>query len=197
MKVAELRKEQDINKPSSGRAFLSWNTKITLPASKAQVIFWSVSMLGLAFDLWSKNAVFNWLQQQQSHSVSIINGFLRFVMVENAGAAFGIAAGQRYFLIVVSVLALVGIFALFVFSSTKQNLVYVAMGLLTAGICGNLWDRFFNNGSVRDFIDVYYRQYHWPAFNVADSMLCIGVGLMLISSFFIEKSPRKCARQHK
>jgi signal peptidase II len=79
------------------------------------------------------------------------------------------------------------IFAFFLFSGTKQRLVHVALGLFAAGVCGNLYDRIFNDGLVRDFIDVYYRQYHWPAFNVADSMLCIAVGLGVISCFQVPK----------
>ena len=75
--------------------------------------------------------------------------------------------------------------------------MHVALGLFTAGICGNLWDRIFNDGRVRDFIDiVYWPGKHWPAFNIADSMLCIGVGLMIISSL-TEQSYRKCVQQRK
>ena len=57
--------------------------------------------------------------------------------------------------------------------------------MFAAGITGNLYDRFFNDGMVRDFIDINLQinDYHWPTFNVADSLLCIGVGLYVISSF--------------
>jgi signal peptidase II len=111
------------------------------------------------------------------------------VVAENAGAAFGIAAGQRYLLVGVSVVALIIILAIFLLSGTERKLVHVALGLFTAGVCGNLWDRIFNNGLVRDFIDVvYWPGRHWPAFNVADSMLCIAVGLLIISTFSTKKS---------
>ncbi|MCH7515671.1 MAG: signal peptidase II [Bacteroidetes bacterium] len=50
---------------------------------------------------------------------------------------------------------------------------------------------------VRDFIDIYYGKYHWPAFNVADSMLCIAVGLLLITGVFIEKSSQEHVQRHK
>ena len=56
----------------------------------------------------------------------------------------------------------------------------ISLGLITAGVVGNLYDRLFNEGRVRDFIDVYRGHWHWPAFNVADSLLCIGVGLIII-----------------
>jgi signal peptidase II len=64
-------------------------------------------------------------------------------------------------------------------------------------VCGNMYDRIFNGGAVRDFIDVYYRGHHWHTFNVADSLLCIGVGLLIISTFLIERPGRKHDQQRK
>ena len=150
----------------------------------AHVIFWPVMAIGLTLDLWSKSFVFSRLQQQQHNSISIIDGFLQLVLAENAGAAFGIATGQSQLLVAVSVIALVVIFAVFLFGGNEQRLVYVALGLFAAGVCGNLYDRIFNEGLVRDFIDVvYWPGRHWPVFNIADSMLCIAVGLLIISTF--------------
>jgi signal peptidase II len=165
---------------------------------KAQIVFWLLVAAGVILDLWTKAAVFNWLEQKPQKSVSIIDGFLRLVVAENAGAAFGIAAGRRYLLITVSAIALVVIFAVFLFSTSQHKLVYAALGLFAAGVCGNLHDRIFNDGRVRDFIDVvYWPGKHWPAFNIADTMLCIGVGLLLISSFFTGRSSQEHARQRK
>ncbi len=180
--MTEFEREESSARPSSGRAFLK-RQAFALPDLAAQLIFWPLMAAGLTLDLWSKWAVFNWLRQEHSNSVSIINGFLQLVAIENKGAAFGIAAGQYHLLVAVSVIALIVIFAVFVFSGSRQKLVHIALAFFAAGVCGNLYDRIFNNGLVRDFIDVYYRQYHWPAFNVADSLLCVGVGLMIISSF--------------
>lgn len=119
-------------------------------------------------------------------------------MALNDGAAFGSFPGQRYLLITVSVVALIVILAVFLFSGTHQKLINISLGLFAAGVGGNLYDRIFNTGLVRDFIDiVYWPGRHWPAFNVADSMLCIAVGLMLLSSLFTETSSRKRVRQHR
>jgi len=170
---------------------------LSLPDSKAHLIFWSLTMVGVALDIWSKKLVFDWLGQQQSHSVSIIDGFLQFVIAVNDGAAFGLFAGKPYFLTAVSIIALIVVLGVFLFSGTRYRPFHVALGLFTAGICGNLYDRIFNNGLVRDFIDIYYHDYHWPAFNVADSLLSIGVGLLIISTFLTEKSSQKHAQQHK
>ncbi len=180
--MTEFEREESSARPTSGRAFLK-RQAFALPDLAAHLVFWPLMAAGLTLDLWSKRAVFNWLEQKPGNDVSIIDGFLQLVAMENKGAAFGIAAGQYHLLVAVSVIALIVIFAVFVFSGTRQKLVHIALALFAAGVCGNLYDRIFNNGLVRDFIDVYYRQYHWPAFNVADSLLCVGVGLMIISSF--------------
>ena len=195
--MAYLKKEGNIARPDSGRAFLKCR-RFVLPGLKAQFVFWPLMAAGIMLDLWSKKAVFDWLQQHPHNTVSIIEGFLQLVTTENAGAAFGIAAGQTVMLVMFSVVALVLIFAIFFFSGTEQKLAHIALGLFAAGICGNLYDRIFNNGLVRDFIDVvYWPGRHWPAFNVADSMLCVGMGLIIFSGFFTERSSRKRVRRHK
>ncbi len=195
--MTETKVEESSTQPSSGPASLK-HLSLALPDLKAHLIFWSLTLGGLALDLWSKSAVFNWLEQKPGNSVSIIDGFLRLVMALNNGAAFGIFAGKPYFLTAISVIALAIVLGAFLFNGTGHRLVHIALGMFTAGICGNLYDRIFNDGSVRDFIDVYYRDHHWPAFNVADSLLCIGVGLLVISTFLTtEKSSQKQPQQHK
>jgi signal peptidase II len=201
--MVELKSEEDGARPSSGRAFLFRADgrrccRGGLADWKAHLVFWLIFMLGLMLDLWSKRAAFKWLGQKPGSTAVLIDGLLRLVRAENAGAVFGIAAGQRYLLIVVSVIALIAIFVFFLFGRISQRLLHGALGLFAAGICGNLYDRIFNNGFVRDFIDVvYWPGRHWPAFNFADSMLCIGVGLVIISGLFTEKSARRRAQQHK
>ncbi|MCP4259858.1 MAG: signal peptidase II [Planctomycetes bacterium] len=169
----------------------------TMPDLKAHLIFWSLALGGLSLDIWSKKAAFEWIGQQQSQTVSIINGFLRFIIALNDGAAFSTFAGKPYLLAAISVIALLVVFGVFLFSGTQYRLIHIALGLFTGGICGNLYDRIFNDGLVRDFIDVYYHNKHWPTFNVADSLLCIGVGLLIISTFLTEKSSQKHAQQQK
>ena len=166
-----------------------------LPDAGTHCIFWSLMAGGLLLDLWTKKAAFDRLEPGEI--LSVINGFMQFFPTENNGAAFGLFAGKAYFLTAVSILAMIVIFAVFLFGGNKQRLVNIALGLFAAGVCGNLYDRAFNGGRVRDFIDVYYRDYHWHTFNVADALLCIGVGLLIISSFFIEKPARKHDRPQK
>lgn len=196
--MTDLKKDENGVRPTMGRAFLSHITTPKIPSVKVQIIFWPLVLLGVASDLWTKHAVFEWLSKKPGNAVSIIDGVFKFIAVENAGAAFGIAHGQRYMLAAVSIIALIIILWLFFFSQLQHKLVYIALALFTAGICGNLYDRIFNQGRVRDFIDiVYWPGKHWPAFNLADSMLCIGVGLMIISGFLTDRPCQKHAQQHK
>jgi signal peptidase II len=206
--MTEPNNQENCAWPSSGRAFLCDSKKllrcptfwraIELPPLKAQIFFWSIAVLGLVLDLWTKKAVFNLFLPRQIHSIQIIDGFLQLVEEQNPGAAFGIAAGRRYLLISVSVVALMVILGIFLYSRNERKLIHAALGLFAAGVCGNLYDRLFNNGMVRDFIDVVYRPgKHWPAFNVADSLLCVGVGLMIFSALLTDKSAPERAQQHK
>jgi signal peptidase II len=151
------------------------------PAS-AHVVFWFIFVVGLLLDLWSKAAVFEWLGDD-NRIYPVIDGFLRIVTAVNAGAAFGIAAGMTSLLIGVSIVALIVVLAVFIVSGREDRITHVALGLFAAGVAGNLYDRMFNDGLVRDFIDVtYWPGKHWPAFNVADSMLCVAVALLVIPS---------------
>lgn len=196
--MTDPKKDNNNEKPTMSRAFLSRMTTPNIPPVKVQLIFWPLVLLGVASDLWTKHAVFEWLSKKPGNTVSVIDGIFQFIAVENAGAAFGIAHGQRFMLAAVSIIALIIILWLFFFSQLHYKLVYIALALFTAGICGNLYDRIFNYGRVRDFIDiVYWPGKHWPAFNIADSMLCIGVALMIITSFLTDMHGQKHDQQHK
>lgn len=197
--MTESQNQQDTARPTMGRAFLSAFNRANLPSLKTQFIFWSVTAFGIVLDLWTKSAVFNWLLKQEGYRYSIIDGFLHLVLTENEGAAFGIAGGQTVFLIIISAVALIIVIGVFLFGASKQKLMNISLALFTAGICGNLYDRIFNDGLVRDFIDVvYWPGRHWPAFNLADSMLCIGIALMIISGLFTtEHSVQKHAEPQK
>jgi signal peptidase II len=206
--MTEFKKEESA-RPSSGRAFLSPSIKslrsalfwhgIAWPSLKAHLIFWPLTVFGLVLDLWTKKAVFDFLELQPHNRYPIIDGVLQFVRALNDGAAFGLFSGRPYFLGAISIIALLVIIAIFLFSGSERRVVHIALGLFAAGVCGNLYDRlFYTDGAVRDFIDVvYWPGKHWPAFNVADSLLCIGVGLMVISCVLTDKSPPERAQQHK
>lgn len=116
--------------------------------------------------------------------ISVIPGFFDIVHVHNTGAAFSFLADgagwQRWFFVAVSVVAVVILAGMIVRSQPFQRFTMVTLGLIMGGAAGNLVDRLFI-GHVIDFFDVYVGSYHWPAFNVADSAISIGVvGLLYL-----------------
>ncbi len=124
-----------------------------------------------------------WLVRQsfQNEGVSreVVPGLLDFCYIRNAGAAWGVLSGWQPFLIAFSLVALALIVVRRHALLGDLPLRWLVLGLLLGGICGNLIDRVWL-GSVVDFIDFYYGRHHFPAFNVADSAICVGVGLFIL-----------------
>lgn len=113
----------------------------------------------------------------------IIPGFLNLTRIHNTGAAFGLFAGQSsplrtFFFLAVSFMAMGVVLWMMVRLSQEQKIELVSLSLIFGGALGNVVDR-ARLGEVIDFIDIYCRNYHWPAFNVADSAISIGVILLL------------------
>jgi len=123
----------------------------------------------------------------------VISGFFNLVNWTNTGAAWGIFQNNN---LVLAVISLLTILALYLFRRSLQLSRWgsrVALGLITGGIIGNLIDR-VRVGFVIDFLFFYVGRYHWPAFNVADSAICIGVGLYIIRSWRSDVAARKSQR---
>lgn len=115
-------------------------------------------------------------------AIEVIPNFFHIVHLGNTGAAWGIFEGNSHWLALLATVALVGIF-LFRKSLHLDLLpVQISFGLLVGGILGNLVDRALH-GYVIDFLDFHLGFYTWPAFNVADAGICIGVGIYLTLSF--------------
>ena len=167
----------------------------SLPTLAEHLLFWPIVIIGAIFDLWTKQAVFEWLKTKSNQEVTLIDGMLKFVIGGNLGAAFGIAQGRTALLISISAIALIVVLVIFMSGRVHGKLMHTALALFTAGIIGNLYDRAFNDGCVRDFIDVYWREHHWPTFNVADSMLCVAVGLMIIANLTSPSSQKPAPEQ--
>lgn len=117
--------------------------------------------------------------------IEVIPGFFDLVYFRNPGAAFGIfnegGALRKVFLIGTSVIALAVIGVLF--RQSKEKLTSFALSLIAGGAVGNLIDRIME-GEVIDFLYFHIGQYYWPAFNIADSAITIGVGLAIYSFYF-------------
>ena len=122
-------------------------------------------------------------------SIAIVDGLFSFTYVRNPGAAFGIFAGnaaiyRRPFLILVSILASGFIVTLLQRLDGRERGLITALTFILGGAVGNLIDRMIY-GEVIDFLDVYWRNYHWPAFNLADSFITVGV---VITIFYLMKA---------
>ena len=142
----------------------------------------------LIVDQLSKQLLLDYLLQTELKMVSVIAGFFRLVIVWNRGVSFGLLGGDRPLpAILLSGVAIAVCIGLFVWlRRTDRPLTGWGIGLVMGGAIGNVIDR-ARWGAVFDFADFHVDQWHWPAFNVADSAIVIGVGLMLIDSLIGER----------
>jgi len=159
----------------------------------ALACFLLTAAVGVALDQWSKIYAFATLGdtpwwngsgkvQVASRVYEFIPGWLHFEVTANQGAVFGMGQGQRTLFILVSCAAILFLCYLFAVSG-RQHFYQIILGMLLAGVIGNLYDR-IRFQYVRDMIHALPRWGIFPyIFNVADSLLCVGVGLMILHSF--------------
>lgn len=131
-----------------------------------------------------------WVQSRflYAEELRIVPGLFSLHYIRNTGAAWGMLSGWRYLLVFFSIAMLALILR------QRRTMFYphpggrLAVGLLAGGIIGNLIDR-VRLGYVVDFLDFYHGQWHFPAFNIADSAICVGVGLYLLGQFRAGRNP--------
>jgi len=144
--------------------------------------WWLLLIALVVFDQGSKHLSVAYLLEGEPFA--IIPG-LNFTLAYNKGAAFSFLADsagwQRWFFVGITVL--VSVLLLYWLSKTKIKLEQFAFILILSGAIGNLIDR-LAFGHVIDFIDVYFKNWHWYTFNIADSAICVGAFLVLWVSFF-------------
>ena len=148
----------------------------------ARAYYLWISALVVALDQATKWVVDRFMGLHETQEV--IDGLVRLTYVRNRGAAFGVLSDaelpyQAFLFAAVSLLAL---FAIAVYAwrlPTASRVPRLGLALIIGGALGNLIDR-VRLGYVIDFVDVYWRTHHWPAFNVADSCISIGVCLLVI-----------------
>jgi len=150
-----------------------------------------IAAIGLALDQLTKWIVIKTLPTGGEYVV--IPEFFRFVHWGNTGAAWSLFRDNNYGLLVVAIIALVILFQLRRHFGADTKLGQIALGLMFGGIVGNIIDR-IAHGHVVDFLYFYVKrrsgvEVGFPAFNVADSAICIGVGLLFILSWHAEESP--------
>jgi len=136
----------------------------------------------VAVDQISKALVRDFLPLYSSKT--IIPGLMDFTHVLNTGAAFGFLNAADFpfkttIIAAIATAALVGVGLYSASLSAHQRIARIGLALIVGGAAGNLLDRFIT-GSVVDFVDVYWRDHHFWAFNVADSAITIGVAVMIL-----------------
>ena len=149
-----------------------------------------VTVISLILDQLSKIYIDSSFVIGESHQV--INNFFHITYVRNPGAAFGMLSDSAIripFFLSISVIAVIAILWYVRKVAAEKQWQLVALGLILSGALGNFIDR-ARLGEVIDFLDVHWYNYHWPAFNVADSAICVGVAIMLICTWHEERQTK-------
>jgi signal peptidase II len=147
-----------------------------------------LSAVIILLDLWTKSLIVKRIDLHEA--IAVIPNFFQLVHVRNTGAAFGLGANASSKIVplllnfgAIAVFCVVVVYALR--TAVTDRLLQTGLHLILGGAIGNLLDR-FRFGYVVDFLDVYVGTHHWPAFNVADSAICIGIALLF---FDMRKKP--------
>jgi signal peptidase II len=152
-----------------------------------------MSAVIVVLDLWTKSLA---TQSLTLYRPLELTSWLNMTLAHNYGAAFSFlsdAGGwQRWLFIVLASVVTVVLVAWLLRLPADEKLTGIALGFVIGGAVGNLADRIMH-GYVVDFIDVYYGQWHWPAFNLADSAITCGVILLLIDGLFLSASRKQPA----
>ena len=154
-------------------------------------LFTTIAIVGILIDQITKIAVDR--SMQLFDSIPIIEHFFHLTYVRNRGAAFSFLSNASWrlpFFISVSIIAAIVILVAFQKMRDDQKLAHTSLALIFSGAVGNLIDR-VRLGEVIDFLDAHWYRHHWPAFNVADSLICVGVFLLAIDMLLEEKRLKK------
>jgi signal peptidase II len=157
-----------------------------MPFNRVRSFHFILALVVVLLDRWTKRMAATRIAMY-AH-VQIIPGIFRLTHTENTGAAFSLFADspshwKTGLLIGFSVVAMVIVSALLWMQARGFSITGVALSLILGGAVGNLWDR-VASGRVVDFLLLYYRQYQWPVFNLADSAIVIGASLLVIEILF-------------
>jgi len=146
-----------------------------------------IAIIAMFLDLLSKRLTFALLETKAPFDHIEVFSFFNLVRVWNHGVSFGmfnqLESAHIIFSTIVSAITIVML--VWLYRNRKTYLTW-ALGLIIGGALGNLADR-IQNGAVADFLDFHLASYHWPAFNLADSFVFIGVAMLLIEDLFLAK----------
>ena len=157
-----------------------------MSANRARSAHFFLALLVVLIDRWTKRLVATRIALY-TH-IQIIPGFFRLTHTENTGAAFSLFADspthwKTALLIGFSVVAMVIVSALLWRQRQALTMTGIALSLILGGAAGNLWDRVLS-GRVVDFLLFYIGRYQWPVFNMADSAIVVGAGLLVLEILF-------------
>ena len=155
------------------------------------LILLTVSVLVLGIDQATKVYVDRVMDLHSS--ITVVENFFNITYMRNKGAAFSFLSTFNYrvpFFILVSLVAVFVIISVLCKLRPDQKFAAVSLSLIFSGALGNLIDR-VRLGEVIDFLDAHWYEHHWPAFNVADSAICVGVFLLAIHMFLEEKRQKR------
>ena len=145
-------------------------------------MYLGISFILIALDQYTKFLALKYLNP--FNPISIIDSFFNLTLVKNRGAAFGFLSGmddplRSIIFTIISLTAFIIIAYIYCSRPQGSRMVPLAVAMILGGAAGNTIDR-IRLGHVIDFLDFYYRNLHWPTFNLADSSITIGVSLLLL-----------------
>jgi signal peptidase II len=143
-------------------------------------MFTILTIVGLLLDQATKLYIDRTMQLFDS--IPVLTDFFHITYVRNRGAAFSFLSNASWrlpFFIGITLVAAIAILVAFHKLRDDQKLAHVSLAMIFSGAIGNLIDR-IRLGEVIDFLDAHWYRHHWPAFNVADSLICVGVFLLAV-----------------
>ena len=147
------------------------------------ILAFTISLIAVILDQISKLLILKYkvLLPMKVSSLDIFN----IVYVENKGVSFGMLSEYNITFCLGILSFAISLYVIFLIIKSESKLELIGLSLILGGAIGNGIDRLFN-GHVIDFIDLYYRNFHWPAFNFADSFITVGAVLFFFKLFFIK-----------
>jgi signal peptidase II len=169
------------------------------PKQKGWILLVAFAVGIVLFDQATKWWAETSLKQTPGQGITLVEGYVDLHYARNPGAAFSLfrdwgPRARGIFFIGVSIAAVVAMAILYKRLPERRPLYEWALGLLIGGAVGNLIDRIRFN-EVIDFVDLHWKEHHWPTFNVADTAIVVGIGLVLLDAFL--QRPRSGAPRRK
>ena len=156
---------------------------------KSKLKYFVTAIVIIIIDLYSKHFANTHLNFAQPYEIT---SFFNLTLLYNYGAAFSFLSNdktswQLIMFACISLIAAVVLIVMIILQPTTAKLNLISFSMILGGALGNLYDRAFRR-FVIDFLDLHIVDYHWPAFNIADSTITFGVILLILASFFTKKS---------